>query len=366
MMSEHTQQGVGSRCRLCLRAYTLLEVLIVLSLLVLLASMAWPLVQSQILASELPESASRMRETLYMTRSAAMLEHRRHRIRFAPGKQQPIIEVELDPILRPGEWVHCTYPWTREPILLKDVQVHGIFPGRPDYLKPVSATEDAGGRTREKEAQRDLSLDVGVTAGQQIGSIGVATANDQAELDPQRPPIVFETNGSSDWATIVLARILPEEAIDEQALQLWVVLDGRTGLARVQEQITQAQLADPGFYVQREKLELPDVTSTKDLSLTITTDEAGNLVDPTSMPSGQAGIGGTGGMGRAGGGMTDPSQGGLPGQGGIPPVAPPAVPEQAETRDEMEQLEEQLADSDLSDEEKEEIRRNFRSGGRPR
>lgn len=352
----------GDRCRRLRRAFTLLEVLIVLSLLVLMASMAWPIVQSQILAAELPESSSRIRETLYMTRSAAMLEHRRHRIRFAPGEQQPVIEVELDPILFPGEWVLCTYPWTRDPFLVGDVYVHGIFPGRPDYLKPVSATQDSDGRERKQDAQREISLDVGVTAGQQIGSIGIAEANDTAEKDPQRPPIVFETDGSSDWATIVLARVHPDEVLDEQTLQLWVLLDGRTGLARVQEQITQTQLSDPQFYVQREKLELPDLVAPKDMSLTIATDESGNLVDPSSQPSGGSGFGGPTGMGGLPGGMGDSTEG-IPGSGVQPP--PVAMPE-LEEKDELTQLEEQLADSDLSDEERDEIRRTFQGQGRPR
>lgn len=343
-------------------AFTLLELLIVLSLLVVLSFFAWPMMESQITAAKLPESAARIRETLYMTRSAAMLEHRRHRVRFAPGEQQPTVEIEIDPLYQPGVWTLVTYPWTKEPMLLDDAEVHEIQPGRPVYLKPVSETEDADSKAAKEETQRDASLDLQVTQGEQIGSVSIASGNDEAELDEKRPPIVFETDGSSDWATIIVSDVRSEEALEEETPQLWVVLDGRTGLANVREQVTQEQLADPEFYIQKEKLELPETTSPEDLSLTISTDEQGQLIDPATaagLVGDQQGLGDQGFPGAGQPGLVDPNA--MP-QGQLPPEGESTLPaEQPSEQQLLEDLERELAESDLSEEEKEEIRKNFQS-----
>ena len=344
-------------------AFTLLEILLVMGLLVILSIFAWPLMESQIAAAELPESAARIRETLYMTRSAAMLEHRRHRVRFAPGEQQPIVEIELDPLYEPGVWTAVTYPWTKEPILLSEAQVHAIQPGRPVYLKPVSATEDADSKDAQEDAQREASLDYQVTQGEQIGSVSIASGNDDAELDENRPPIVFETDGSSDWATIIISDLKPEEVLEEETPQLWVVLDGRTGLAVVREQVTDEQLADPDFYVQKEKLELPETTTPDDLSLTISTDEQGQLLDPVAALAGAQPGQNDQGLSKLPDGMQDPSI--LPADQGLsqlPPGGDTVLPEEQPSEDQLlADLEEELANSDLSEEEKDEIRKNFQS-----
>lgn len=362
MISQRQSVRLARRAR-ARAAFTLLEILLVLGLLVILSIFAWPLMESQIAAAELPESAARVRETLYMTRSAAMLEHRRHRVRFAPGEQQPIVEVELDPLYEPGVWTPVTYPWTKEPILLSEAQVHEIQPGRPVYLKPVSATEDANSKDAQKDAQRDASLDLQVTQGEQIGSVSIASGNDEAELDEKRPPIVFETDGSSDWATIIISDLRPEEALEEEIPQLWVVLDGRTGLAVVREQVTEQQLSDPDFYVQKEKLELPETTTPDDLSLTISTDEQGQLVDPAAELAGAQPGQDDQGLSKLAGGMQDPSI--LPtdqNMSQLPPGGETALPEEQPSEDQLlADLEKELANSDLSEEEKEEIRKNFQN-----
>lgn len=358
--SSRARQGGLSR-----RAFTLLEILIVLVLITLMAALAMPALDSQLTASEMPESAARMRDALYMTRSAAMLEHRRHRIRFAPNEQQPYFEIEIDPIFQPGVWTPVAYPWAEETILLEDVQVSAIQPGRPIYLKPVSATEDAEGKESQEAAQEELRLDVGVTDGQQIGSIGVAQGNDEAEFDPNRPPIVFETDGSSDWATIILSQLELGQALDDEIHQLWIVLDGRTGLATVREQVTQEQLADPDFYVQKEKLELPEEVTPEDLTLQIATDESGNLMDPSMQPP-------------QGDGALDPLTGGaavVPPDGQLPQGVDPSMldpanlpangqtdPNQADA-EAGDNLEEGLQNSDLTEEEREKIRKALSGGG---
>lgn len=357
-MQDCTDTNVRSLLR---PAFTLLEVLIVLSLLVLLAAMAWPLMQSQITASELPESASHIRDALYMTRSSAMLEHRRHRIRFAPREQHPFVEIEIDPISRPGEWISVAYPWTREPFLLADVQVTAIHPGRPVWLKPYSETEDTIGSGREKTARDEMNLNIGVTAGAQIGSIAIATGADDAERDELRPPIVFETDGSTGWATIVLSRVEPGGEVVEEEPQKWVILDGRTGLASVRDPLTDEEISNPDVFVRREKLDYPDAVAPEDLTLSITMDEQGNILPPDEL--GQGALSGDPFMPAGGDGMKpDPNL--ASGQSGQPQTLTESPPAEAGTDvDPAQKLEEELANSDLTEEEKEKIRKNFQGGG---
>ncbi|MBN2560746.1 MAG: hypothetical protein JXQ75_07445, partial [Phycisphaerae bacterium] len=48
-----------------------------------------------------------------------------------------------------------------------------------------------------------------------------------------------------------------------------VVLDGRTGLVHVREKVTEDELSDPEFYVEREKLELPDDVDVDELTFQV-------------------------------------------------------------------------------------------------
>jgi len=261
------------RCMTCAPAFTLIEIMIVLGLLVLLTSMAWPAMESQIRASELPESADRVRSMLYMTRCQAVLEHRRYRIRFEPNQQQPIIEYEPDPIRRSGEFEPVTSGWAAEAVLLAEVQVHEIRLGRPVWTKPLSITSnpDELEKEQEEEEEEDEGTEAEFGADEHERELFLRSMplDEDIEVDENRPMIVFEADGSSDWAVLVQARVDPEEELEEEEQQLWVVLDGRTGLAYVREKVTEEQLSDPEFFVEREKLELPDIVDVENLSFEV-------------------------------------------------------------------------------------------------
>lgn len=250
-------------------AFTLIEVLVVLGLLLLLAGISWPLMESQITASELPESGDRLCSALFMARSEAVLENRRYRIRFSAESQQPLIERESDPIRFPGIFESASSAWAEEPILLSNVQVHHVVLGQPAWTKPLSRVDDA---STIKEEQKELEEDDTTKRERQRFLRGLTV--DDAEADEEtRPIIVFEADGSTDWATLVLAKLAPDEELEETTPQIWIVLDGRTGLARVRAQITEEQLSDPEFYVEWEKLDLPDTVDISDLSFTVGEEE---------------------------------------------------------------------------------------------
>jgi prepilin-type N-terminal cleavage/methylation domain-containing protein len=330
------------------RAFTLIEVLITLSLLVLLASMAWPALQTQITSSELPESAERVRSALAMARCEAVMEHRRFRVRFVKEEQQPKIECEADPINQPGVFTASTADWANEPMLLADVQVHDIQTGRPVYMQALSMTTDPdSARKQAEQAQLDKQEREQLRLGMGSGS------EDAGGIDPLRPVITFEPDGSvDDWATFILARVRPEETLEEEQQQVWIVLDGRTGLAMVHPKVTMDQLSDPKFYVQREKLELPDRTG--DLSFDVS-DEApadGGTADAT----GQTGVDSQGG-----------ENGALPqavdGTGVGDSSGAQTIKEETENAlnagDAASQLENALDESSLTEDEKNNVRQAF-------
>ncbi|MCZ6698155.1 MAG: hypothetical protein O7D94_04410 [Planctomycetota bacterium] len=376
---------------------TLIELAITMGLVVLLASIAWPLMSGRITKAELPDSADRIRSMLFMARSGAVMEHRRHRVRFEPGEQQPIIEYEVDPIREPGVWEPLTAKWTEEPVLLGDVQVHEVEIGRPFWTRPLAATDQP--EDLEEEAEEALLTGDAESGLEEMALLWPDAGMEDVEIDENRPSIIFEVDGSSDWATLYLARVDPEDELLEEEPQLWIVLDGRTAVARIQEKIDEATLADPDFYVAREDLELPDTVDLDNLTLATSSEEA--LVQVTSGFQGSdrtttefmteseaaerfAGASGTdrrngdsrggfsnGGLSedgrRTGRGGADGGRGESGGDGsgagsgdgsGDSNGSDPSDMNEA-NREAMSKLEEALANSDMSDAEKAEIRRMF-------
>ncbi len=396
---------VGRPARRADRAFTLLELLIVLGLLVLLAGISWPVLQNQITAAELPESADRIRDMIYLARTEAAMQHRRVRIRFEPQEQQPIIEYERDPVEYPNEWEEINASWwtkeMRGRLLLGDVQVHEIRLGRPPYLRPLGLEEDPRQLLEQAELEQEQVKD--------LDDPSVVTAFEQsnAEIDENRPWIYLEPDGSVEWATLVMAKLPLAESLEEDHRQIWVVIDGRTGLASVQEKITEEKLLDPEFYIPKEKLELPDQVEIDSLAFKIggpeefgaggsgdlfgglSSEEADGQGDvpmdelPGDMPDDQ-GLddggspdqpgrpGGFGGSGRGGQDMGERGGGGRRGpgrRGGGPGQGNRATSEQGaanpdDSMSELDDLERELEGSNLTDEERRNIRRTLRNNRR--
>ncbi|MBI5765434.1 MAG: prepilin-type N-terminal cleavage/methylation domain-containing protein [Planctomycetes bacterium] len=340
------------------RGFTLLEVLLVVFLLSLLAVAAWPAMHARLSSSQLPESADRFRSLMYLSRAHAMMEQRRVRIRFELGEQHPFVEVEPDPIFQPGRFVLIEEDWALEPAILEGVHVHSVIPGRPAYLTPVSTS---GEELVDDPIGAESTSDLGEGQAQENLEIQKAesTALDE-KTDEKRPNLIFEPDGSTDWATVVFAEVPSSEELTDNHRQYWVVLDGRTGLAKVTEGITEDRLASAEFTIAREKLILPRKNDVTDQTLNITSDLAGGA---GGMFGAQGGIGGKGMMGEASGGGKSQGQE-IPQTPQLPQTPPPNSAEQ-QTGDAMAELEKQLANSDLSEEEKAEIRKTFQQNQQP-
>jgi type II secretory pathway pseudopilin PulG len=372
----------------------LIELMVVMGLLVLMASMVWPAMENQITRSELPESADRIRSMLYMARCEAVMEHRRYRIRFEPGEQQPLIEYERNPIRSPGEFEPVSFGWAQEQILLGDVQVYEVTPGRPYWTEPLSVTGSADQLEEDQEEgeEEEVAAESDEERREQEAFLWGGLRDEDIEVDENRPTIVFEADGSSDWATLILARIDPEQELEEEEQQLWVVLDGRTGLASIRDQVTEEMLEDEEFYVEREKLELPDLLDVDGLTFEVgeSFDGGGSFSGGGERSFGDDGLGG--GFGEAAdelekfddeGFEKTEFSGGDTG-GGESAVSPrrgsrrrgqarkvedrKADPSdgggrrEGRRRDDLSDLDRKLADTDLSEEEREQMRRWYRDG----
>jgi prepilin-type N-terminal cleavage/methylation domain-containing protein len=340
--------------------FTLLEILLVLMLLVILAVFSWPALERRIETSALPESANKFRAMLFMARSSAIMQHKRYRVRFEPGVRDPFIEVEPDPIGAPGNYIAAPDPWAYEPMLLGEVQVHRINYGRPIYLTPKSSEEE--------EVQSEEGLNE-VQTSEEVQVTEMEAAEEGPPVDELRPEIVFDVDGRTEWATLILSTIAPEEELLEETAQLWLVLDGRTGLAKITEQVTEAMLADESFYIDRLKLTPPELDSDQfSISTLAEGGESGGLegLDIGALAGG-AGALDPGAMGDAGAVPQLPS-GPPPEQSFDEKPDEGQMDEDGEGQSEQEALERMLADPNLTEDQKEKIRQAFEGrggGGKP-
>lgn len=378
------------------RAFTLIELVVVLTLIVALSLLAMPAIENIMIGSNLPESAGRVRSLLAMARSGAVSEARRVRVRFLPNQQQPIVEIERDPIFQPGLYEQITAAWTQEPILLGDVQVHSVALGRPEFLKPVS--DDVDPRSDASDTATDGATQADVANVQETGeTLSLRTAVEEEEVDINRPSIIFEPDGSTDWAMITVSQVMPGEEVPDGADQRWIIVDGRTGMITVRTALSAEELADPTLYVQREKLALPDLAELTDNPLSFAGPGLGMPTDETGATDG-ADLFGTGAGGLAGGssatgfgsssgesktkepradsrGGDRPARGARPGSDGQVGDLRPSRQERrggnstkntGNTGDSQQQLDEKLSNSNLTDEEKKNIRDTLGGGRRGR
>lgn len=283
----------GSRRRAA--GFTLLEIVLVIGLIVILSALVLPNFMTQQTAAQLGDSAESLRVGLRMARATAMTTGRRVRVRWEPEQQQPILEFEKDATREPGKWEPCTESWAEGVTLRGDVNCISVTRGRPEFLTPIShgdsevieSSEDAGGSFGEKS---DDSGDAGESEGdveqeeEPASSELSSEANKQPE-DPDRLTVEFDIDGSSDWHLLKLARLPLGDPVEEDTRQIWIVLDGRNGLARIQDPLSEDQLADISLRPNLDLLQPPE-KSIEDLSFTAPLDELAGLAGAAGAAAG--------------------------------------------------------------------------------
>ena len=204
------------------RGFSLLELMLVMGLISVMVGYVLPSFWNSLQAEALPNSAREFRALLYHVRARAMMEGRRYRIRFPDEDEfsdhperrvQPLIEREDEPMAEPGRYYEVNASWAREPVLRPRIRCVEFELGMP-----VLTLEQRG----EEEAESVDELDE-------------APELDEKLLTGIR--LVFEPDGSSDWATFTLAELDDIEEIEDldSAPLLNILLDGRTGQIWIQQ-----------------------------------------------------------------------------------------------------------------------------------
>lgn len=201
-------------------AFTLVELMLVIGILVAITAMAVPNLINQIRAKPLPRSGRQLRSLLTLTRAHAAFDGLRYQIRFPNpdeldalgGETQPRIEREDDPINEPEVFNLVTASWAVGTTLLGDVWCTDVELGRPT-IQSV--------RDRRERVAEDISDEL-----------------EEAfeDYEPERPPLIIEPDGTSEWATFVLTTAPrdtpPEELLEHPQIEL--IVEGLTGLAWMQ------------------------------------------------------------------------------------------------------------------------------------
>lgn len=203
------------------RAFTLLELSLVVGLMVLITAIVVPNFIRQIKGQELERSAKQLRSLLTLVRANAAFDGQRYRVRFPEeadditrllDDRQPIIEREYDPIHNPEVFGEVKASWTLGHTLLGDVWCAEVRLGRPTIAKLKERQKRAADRiTREMQKRNE-------------------------EFAPERLPVYFDPDGSSEWAVFVLTtapRDIDVEDLDNYP-RLELIADGATGLAWIQ------------------------------------------------------------------------------------------------------------------------------------
>lgn len=198
------------------RAFTLLELLLVMGILAAITALVLPNFYAEYRAAELPGSAKQFRSLLTLVSARAALDGKRYRIRFPMegeedplgGDTQPLVEREDDPFEEPEIFNLVTDSWAIGQTLLGDTWCIEVRPGRPT----VELLDKR--RSRIEEALDEA----------------------QEEFEPERPPVVFETDSTTGWVTFVFTDaprgIDVEDIEDRRAIE--VIVEAETGLIWLQ------------------------------------------------------------------------------------------------------------------------------------
>lgn len=202
------------------RAFTLIEVLVVIVLLALLAAFMFPDLQGDMRRRSLAESCDRLRSLINMTHARAMQDGMRYRIQF-PGTpdpndpqarkdmdvpletQQPEMQRQADPLGNPDAYEGFDASWRPAQVLQPGTRCVAVLAGKPNFdISPHSPI--AGPQITE-----------GITS---------------------MVPLVLNPDGTCDWVTFVITDLPPETEMNEEVAPriLNVIVDGRTGQVWVQ------------------------------------------------------------------------------------------------------------------------------------
>ncbi|HSW44312.1 MAG TPA: hypothetical protein VLM89_01945 [Phycisphaerae bacterium] len=210
------------------RAYTLLEVLLVIGLLGLIGLILLPNLGDEIWRRSLIESADRLRSLIVMTHAGAVHDGVKYRIQF-PGTAdpndrdarkeidipietlQPQVYRQSDALRYPEAFEEVELPFGGAAVLQPGTRCVAVLPGRPSF--------DVEGS--------------GPIAGPSIG-----------EGQQTFVPLALHPDGTSEWVTFVLTDLPYDTQLEwEHAARILnVIVDGRTGQVWVQRALRREEV----------------------------------------------------------------------------------------------------------------------------
>ncbi len=231
--------------------FTLVEMILVVALLVLLSSLVVPVFTGELERRRLNDSIEQLQNMIAITRAHAMNDGLRYRLRWPDeeaydeadeaGKTlQPVIEVEAEPIEEPGEFSLVTELWAQVEPLHKGIQVTEVRLGRPKTAEELIREEEERERLEMvaegvEEMFEDDEDEIDRLFGDSMDEAGT-----EDEKDPTRPAVVFESDGTVEWATIELTN---GEETEDGELRTWeVIIDGRTGKVGWRRSLTEEEI----------------------------------------------------------------------------------------------------------------------------
>lgn len=252
------RRGPGTRRA----AFSLVELLLVIALMLILAWFVVPVFTGELDRRHLEYSIDQVQSLLRSTRAQAMNDGKRYRICWPDedayeqteenGKTlQPVLEVEADPIDEPGVFTEVKAVWARGDTLYEGIQCKEVRIGRPTLPEEEELQEEldsrfdqiADGIEEMFEEEEDPFDEMFGDDPDEIGS--------EEDEDAVRPPIVFEPDGTVEWATIFLTN---GEEDEEGELLTWeIVVDGRTGSVGYRRTPSEAQIEEMVAQKQEER-----------------------------------------------------------------------------------------------------------------
>ena len=186
--------------RLAPRAFTLLELILSLSLLMLLAGAAIGTFWGTLSATKTQANADRICSLLRATRAEAANTGRRFQISFDAETRQPVVAIEEDPLGEPGVFSPCKAWWAEGVELMEGVRVVLC------HRTGDSAFTDAGQPTRAPGKGDDSLSSLTFWPDGSSDSARIVLAND----DEDHPWVVEITLNGVD-GTIATRQIDTEE-----------------------------------------------------------------------------------------------------------------------------------------------------------
>ena len=209
------------------RAFTLLEIILVLGIVMAVTALALPNFIDEIKRNDLEGSARQLRSLLNLVAANACFDGKRYRLRFPEedeqdplgGDQQPRVEREDDPLEEPEIFNLVTAPWAVGRTLLGEIRCAEVRLGRPT-------------------AEELLELD------EMRSDIADALHEAFEEFSPHLRPVIFEPDGASEWATFVLTDAPWDVELDEleDYKRIEVLFEGSTGMVWLQRPLYEEEL----------------------------------------------------------------------------------------------------------------------------